>query len=100
MSGSPREEAERLVAVVVGAASVAAAGLSGVATGDPSCCACPLCRAINAVRDPDPAMVERLATGAGDLATGLASALRAFTAAGHGPGTAAGPDTDSTGEPA
>jgi hypothetical protein len=35
-----------------------------------------LCRVIAAVRDPDPAVIERLATGAGDLAEAVASFLR------------------------
>jgi hypothetical protein len=37
---------------------------------------CPLCKVIAAVRDPDPEMVERLASGAGDLAAGVASFMR------------------------
>ncbi|MEO3817072.1 hypothetical protein [Plantactinospora sp. B24E8] len=51
----------------------------GFATGGPACCVCPVCRAIGALRDPSPELVERLATGAGDLAAGVASLLRAFS---------------------
>src|SRR5439155_390062 len=51
---------------------------AGIATGSPECCVCPLCRVIAAMRDPSPEFAERLATGAGDLATGLAGVLRAF----------------------
>lgn len=105
---SAREEAERLVASVLAAARLAAGGaghggwasfgagpvgslladvLGGagaapdgdrIATGGPDCCVCPLCRAISAIRDPNPEFAERLATGAGDLAAGVASLLRAF----------------------
>ncbi|WP_434741056.1 hypothetical protein [Micromonospora sp. SH-82] len=54
-------------------------GGGGFATGAPECCVCPLCRAITAMRDPSPEFAERLATGAGDLAAGVASMMRAFT---------------------
>jgi hypothetical protein len=98
-TGSPREEAERLVAAALAAASVAARGivrnaspLAGVAataerllaggtgghvaTGSPECCVCPVCRAIAAVRDPSPELALKLAVGASDLASGLTGALR------------------------
>jgi hypothetical protein len=74
----PREEAERLVATALAALSVAANGTAGFATGSAECCVCPVCKAIAAARDPDPAFAERLATGVGDLAVGLAGVLRAF----------------------
>ena len=106
--GSAREEAERLVATLLATARLAAAGgqggpwgplggiVSGVlghsaargasagggfATGTAECCVCPVCRAIAALRDPSPEFAERLATGAGDLAAGVASLLRAFAPA-------------------
>ncbi|MFC4145888.1 hypothetical protein ACFO0M_06445 [Micromonospora mangrovi] len=135
--GSAREEAERLVAMLLATARLTAATpgagpwgplggiLSGVlghsaaagrpagaeqgaaggagvgagfATGSPECCVCPVCRGIAALRDPSPEFAERLATGAGDLAAGVASLLRAFaptepapSSAPPGPaGTAAG----------
>jgi hypothetical protein len=74
--GSARQEAERLVAAVLAAATMAANANPQLSTGSPECCVCPLCKVIAAVRDPDPAMVERLASGAGDLAAGVASFLR------------------------
>ncbi|WP_258402482.1 hypothetical protein, partial [Micromonospora saelicesensis] len=106
--GSAREEAERLVATLLAGARLASAGsaggafgslggmLSGVlghsagpdarpgtggafATGSAECCVCPVCRGIAALRDPSPEFAERLATGAGDLAAGVASLLRAFS---------------------
>ncbi|MGC4788850.1 hypothetical protein ACLQ22_13585 [Micromonospora sp. DT178] len=107
--GSAREEAERLVATALAAARLAAAGskggqwgplggivssvlghsggpggsagqpAGGFATGAAECCVCPVCRGIAALRDPSPEFAERLATGAGDLAAGVASLLRAFT---------------------
>ena len=115
-AGSAREEAERLIATVLAAATMAArptgsaggpglgnlgaAGLSGLwsavgaaqrvlgnpelATGEPACCVCPVCRLITAMRDPSPEFAERLATGAGDLATGIAGIMRAFGEAGRG----------------
>lgn len=105
--GSARQEAERLVATVLAAAKLASSGgwtapgplgelISGVlhhpgrtsgsepgefATGSPTCCICPLCRAITALRDPSPELAERLATGVGDFAAGAASLLRAFAGA-------------------
>ncbi len=50
------------------------------ATGSAECCVCPVCRAIAATRDPAPEAAARLATGVGDLATGVASMMRAFSA--------------------
>ncbi|MEU4473738.1 hypothetical protein [Micromonospora sp. NPDC023888] len=108
--GSAREEAERLVATLLAGARLASAGsaggafgslggvLAGVlghsvdpdgrpgaggafATGSAECCVCPVCRGIAALRDPSPEFAERLATGAGDLAAGVASLLRAFSPA-------------------
>ncbi|MDG4772066.1 hypothetical protein [Solwaraspora sp. WMMD792] len=95
---SARAEAERLVATALAMAQLAArgqrlgAGAAGglgllrdllggtgpVATGDPACCVCPVCRAITALRDPSPELADRLAAGAGDFAAGVASLLRAL----------------------
>ncbi|MDI1466357.1 hypothetical protein QEZ54_35805 [Catellatospora sp. KI3] len=80
--GTAREEAERLVAAALAAATLAANANPHLATGSAECCICPLCKVIAAVRDPDPEFVERVATGAGDLAAGLASFLRSVSAAG------------------
>ncbi len=74
--GTARQEAERLVAAVLAAATLAANANPQFSTGSAECCVCPLCKVIAAVRDPDPEMVERLATGAGDLAAGVASFMR------------------------
>ncbi|WP_412102691.1 hypothetical protein [Plantactinospora sp. KLBMP9567] len=52
---------------------------AGFATGDSECCVCPVCRSIAALRDPSPELAERLATGAGDFAAGVASLLRALS---------------------
>jgi hypothetical protein len=95
---SPRQEAERLVAAALAAASIAARSTAGFATGSAECCVCPVCRALTAMRDPTPEFAERLATGAGDLAVGLASILRAF-AGPDGP-VAAPHDSDADPEPA
>ncbi|MEV0807397.1 hypothetical protein [Micromonospora sp. NPDC050200] len=79
-------------------------GTGGFATGSPECCVCPVCRGIAALRDPSPEFAERLATGAGDLAAGIASLMRAFAPAdrgeaSHAPtgaaGRAAGSDADA-----
>ncbi|GAA5183995.1 hypothetical protein GCM10023322_24510 [Rugosimonospora acidiphila] len=101
-AGSAREEAERLMAAALAAASGAARGfvrnaspLAGVAdaaerllaggtgghvaTGSPECCVCPVCRALAAVRDPSPELALRLATGASDLASGLTGVLRSVS---------------------
>lgn len=78
-------------------AATSATGSGGFATGSPECCVCPVCRGIAALRDPSPEFAERLATGAGDLAAGVASVLRAFASATTeptGPAPAGdGPDT-------
>jgi hypothetical protein len=80
-----RDEAERLVAAAIAALSVASRSLpglgarSGFATGSEECCVCPVCRAIAAMREPDPEFAERLATGAADLATGVAGLLRSLS---------------------
>jgi hypothetical protein len=86
--GSAREEAERLVAAalaMIGRFANSTDPRSGhdgpkMATGADECCVCPICRTIAAMRDPDPDFTERLATGAGDLAAGVASLLRSFSA--------------------
>ena len=84
--GTARQEAERLVAAVLAAATLAANANPQFSTGSAECCVCPLCKVIAAVRDPDPEMVERLATGAGDLAAGMASFMR-HLAGGASPST-------------
>jgi hypothetical protein len=94
----PRDEAERLIASVLGSASIAADGFSGWATGSDECCVCPVCRAIAAARQPNPNVAERLASGAGDLAQGLASVLRAF--AGGFPGSSSRPAPSGSSAPA
>ncbi|WP_203738674.1 hypothetical protein [Actinoplanes cyaneus] len=65
--------------VARGGGSGAGAG-SGWATGSAECCVCPVCRAIAAARNPSPETVFKVATGAGDIATGAASMLRGFSA--------------------
>jgi len=75
-----RDEAERLVAAALATVSGLAAGHGArYATGSAECCVCPVCRVIAAVREPTPEASERLATGVGDLATGIASMLRALS---------------------
>ncbi|MDG4756852.1 hypothetical protein [Micromonospora sp. WMMD710] len=125
--GSAREEAERLVATLLAGARLASAGstggafgplgglLAGVlghsgtpdarshggggfATGSAECCVCPVCRGIAALRDPSPEFAERLATGAGDLAAGVASLLRAFSP--PEPPTARAPESSAPARPA
>ena len=65
---------------------------TGWSTGSAECCVCPLCRAIAAVRDPSPETAARLATSAGDIASGMASLLRGFShLAGDRPKPAARP---------
>ncbi|MEU5940285.1 hypothetical protein ABZ807_14060 [Micromonospora sp. NPDC047548] len=77
-------------------------GTGGFATGSPECCVCPVCRGIAALRDPSPEFAERLATGAGDLAAGIASLLRAFAPAdgGKAPPAPAGAATGAAGRAA
>jgi hypothetical protein len=58
---------------------------AGWATGSAECCVCPICRVIAGLRDPTPETAERLATGAGDFATGVASLMRAFSAMTNNP---------------
>lgn len=73
--GSARQEAERLVATVLGTVSLAAARASFPID---EACECPVCRTVVALRDPDPEIASRLASGVGDLAEGVAGLLRAF----------------------
>ena len=49
-----------------------------IATGSATCNICPICRAIDLLRDPPPEFVDRLASGASDLAAGVTAVLRAF----------------------
>lgn len=51
----------------------------GWATGSAECCVCPVCQAIAAARNPSPATAVRLATSAGDIATGLAGLMRGLS---------------------
>jgi hypothetical protein len=77
-----RDEAQRLVAAALAAASLAARSAGGgrenFATGSAACCVCPVCRLIEAMRDPDEELTDRLVSGAGDLATAVAGLLRSF----------------------
>jgi len=82
--GTARQEAERLVVAALAAATLAANANPNLATGSAACCVCPFCKIIEAVRDPDPEFVERLATGAGDLAVGIAGLLRNLSGGGAG----------------
>ena len=96
----PRDEAERLIASVLGSASVAAENLSNFATGSAECCVCPVCRAIAAAREPNPQVAERLATGAGDLASGVANLLRTMARAASDIGSSGGSSrSGGSGEP-
>lgn len=127
--GTAREEAERLVATAIGAAAMAARRIgrqpSGfgplgdalldtarsalgvghrpadyrVANGSPQCCVCPVCRAIAAMRDPSPRTAERLATGAGDLAAGVAGFLRSVDSMFHTEAPAEAPVEDPAEDP-
>lgn len=101
-----RDEAERLVAAAISAISLAARGLpgagprsgrggAGFATGSPECCVCPVCRVISAMRDPGVDVADRLAAGAGDLASAVASVLRAFGGSG---GARGGTDREASRE--
>ena len=51
----------------------------GWATGSAECCVCPVCQAIAAARNPSPATAVRIATSAGDIATGLAGLMRGLS---------------------
>jgi hypothetical protein len=87
MAGTAREEAERLVATALamaGRSGLGGGATGGWATGSAECCVCPVCRVIAGLRDPHPMTAERLATGAGDVATGVASLLRAVSAVAGG----------------
>jgi hypothetical protein len=68
----------------------------GLANGSAECCICPICRVIAALRDPSEDLTDRLAHGAGDLATGIASMLRSLAGA-HTDDRRSGPD-DVAGE--
>jgi hypothetical protein len=90
-----RDEAERLVAAAITAVSLAARGMGAagrgaagfgssghgptISNGSPECCVCPVCRVIAAMRDPGSDLADRLAAGAGDLATGVTWVLRALS---------------------
>jgi hypothetical protein len=96
-----REEAERLVAAALAAVNLATRGMTRaggrgpIATGDPECCVCPVCRTIAAMRDPSSDLADRLASGAGDLATAVTSVLRTLSRPG---GRRTGTDRDATRE--
>lgn len=62
-----------------GAGQRSRGGHTGWATGSAECCVCPICQAIAAVRDPSPETAVRLAMGAGDIASGVASLMRGLS---------------------
>ncbi|HEY8452184.1 MAG: hypothetical protein FWJ70_06145 [Micromonosporaceae bacterium] len=103
-----RQEAERLVAAGIAAVSLAADRLGApsrprggaaaagfdalgdllfgpsyrrhsIANDSPECCRCPVCRLIAAARRPDPDLVARLTTGAGELVERAARVLQLVT---------------------
>jgi hypothetical protein len=80
-SGGTRESTDPLK--VLGESVAGIAGMlhssGGWATGSPECCVCPVCKVISAVRDPSPETAEKLATSAGEIATGVAGLMRAFS---------------------
>ena len=88
-SPPPGSTAQRSHSAGSGAGSTGGTPGGAFATDSPECCVCPICRAITALRDPSPEFAERLATGAGDFAAGVASLLRALASA---PGPASRPD--------
>lgn len=73
-SSAVRDEAEKLVTEVFAAASRAA----GEIGGEPGC-RCPVCRTVDAVRTPDPAVTARVAGAVGDVASGVAGLLRSLS---------------------
>jgi hypothetical protein len=80
--GPIAEEAARLVEAAVDWARRAVSAIDAegerLGTGAPECTACPICRAVSAVRSDHPEMTERLSTMAAEAAVGVAGALRAF----------------------
>ncbi len=95
-----RDEAERLVAAAVAAVSMAArniprTGSWAIATDSEECCVCPVCRVIATMREPSAEMTERLAAGAGELATAVAGVLRMLSRAGGADRHPAGADDES-----
>jgi hypothetical protein len=117
MADDVREEAERLVAAAMAAASFAlrnagrGAALAGmaerflggdpfgahIATGSAECCVCPVCRGIAAVRNPSPEFAWRVASGAKEMAAGLTTILRAVSSATARPRTEPPPRTRDAG---
>jgi hypothetical protein len=85
MNDPVRDEAERLVAAAIAAVSTAARSIGGdrIATGTAECCICPICRVIAALREPSPDFTEKLASGAGELAAGVAALLRTLATTGR-----------------
>ncbi|GAA4214993.1 hypothetical protein [Actinocatenispora rupis] len=73
-SSAVRDEAEKLVSEVFAAAARAARDVPG----DPGC-RCPVCRTVEAVRAPDPAVASRVAGAVGDVASGVAGLLRSLS---------------------
>jgi hypothetical protein len=78
--GPLADEAQRLVEAGLAWAQrlVAAVDPAGerLATGAPECGACPICRAVAALRDPSPEVTERITATVTDLATLVATGLR------------------------
>ncbi|HEY0486222.1 MAG TPA: hypothetical protein VGD72_08230 [Mycobacteriales bacterium] len=73
--GPLAEEAARLVEAAAQWARRAAADLPGD-TGAPECAVCPFCRAVRALRDEHPDVVERAGAMATEAAAAVAAVLR------------------------
>jgi hypothetical protein len=72
-AGPLADEAAALVEAALAWAQRAANALGPEAH---ACTACPLCRALSALREPDPQLAERLTASVTDLATAVAAGLR------------------------
>jgi hypothetical protein len=92
------EEASRLVDAFGAWVRRAAAGVDPgpeeLATGSAACQACPVCKAVSALREEHPETMDRLAAVAGDAATVIAGMLRTMF---DGPGSKSGGSAPNAG---
>jgi hypothetical protein len=97
--GALADEAAQFAAAALTWAQRLAGGLGPggdrIATGSAECTGCPVCRAISALRDPNPEIAEKVTRTVTDLAVTVAAGLRhAFDHHQHGEPADGGPASE------
>jgi hypothetical protein len=82
-TSAPGPLADEAAALVEAALAWAQRAASAIGPDEHTCVACPLCRALTALREPDPQLADRLTASVTDLATTVAAGLRMAAGRAH-----------------